>query len=88
MLLAEGVNVASHRAVRRLFGFHLVKTGKLAARLAKILAEGQDDRFLADYDAWFHPERERVKKRVGEAEEFLKAIKAMLGKGTTSKTEL
>lgn len=77
-LLAEGVDVSSHRAVRRLFGLHLIKPGKLPIRLAKILAEEQDDRFLADYDAWFHPERERAEKRVGEAGEFLVAIKAFL----------
>ena len=29
VLLAEGVNVTSHRAVRRLFGQHLIKSGKL-----------------------------------------------------------
>lgn len=78
VLLAENVNVSSHRSVRRLFGLHLVKPGKVAARLAKILAEEQDDRFLADYDAWFHPERERVEKRVREAGEFLAAIKTYL----------
>ncbi|ALA57013.1 HEPN domain-containing protein [Nitrospira moscoviensis] len=79
-LLAEGVTVSSHRSVRRLFGLHLVKPGKLAVRLAKILAEEQDDRFLADYDAWFHPERERVDKRVSEAGEFLATIKNYLAR--------
>jgi uncharacterized protein (UPF0332 family) len=78
VLLAENVNVSSHRSVRRLFGLHLVKPEKVAVRLAKILAEEQDDRFLADYDAWFHPERERVEKRVREAGEFLAAIKTYL----------
>ena len=78
VLLAEGVNVSSHRAVRRLFGRHLIKPGKLTVRLAKILAEEQDDRFLADYDAWFHPERERAEKRVKEAGEFPVAIRAFL----------
>ncbi|MDN5942530.1 MAG: HEPN domain-containing protein [Nitrospira sp.] len=78
VLLAEGVNVSSHRAVRRLFGQYLIKSGKLAVRLAKILAEEQDDRFLADYDAWFHAERERAEKRVGEAAEFLAVITTFL----------
>lgn len=77
-LLAGGIHVSSHRSVRRLFGFHLIKTAKLDVRLAKILAEEQDDRFLADYDAWFHPERERAEKRVKEAAEFLSAIDAFL----------
>lgn len=77
-MLTEGIQVSSHRSVRRLFGFHLIKTAKLDVRLAKILAEEQDDRFLADYDAWFHPERERAEKRVKEAAEFLTAIVAFL----------
>lgn len=78
VLLAEGVSVSSHRAVRRLFGRHLIKPGKLAIRLAKILAEEQDDRFLADYDAWFHVEHERAEKRVSEAGEFLAVITTFL----------
>jgi uncharacterized protein (UPF0332 family) len=78
VLLAEGVNVTSHRAVRRLFGQHLIKSGKLSAHLATILAEEQDDRMLADYDVLFDPERERVQKRVDDAEAFLVAIRIFL----------
>ena len=78
VLLAEGVNVTSHRAIRRLFGQHLIKTGKLPPRLATILAEEQDDRALADYDVLFDPEPERVQKRVADAEDFLRAIKVFL----------
>ena len=77
-LLAEGVSVSSHRAVRRLFGSHLIKPGKLTVRPAKILAEEQDDRFRADYDAWFHAEHDRAEKRVSEAAEFLAAIDLFL----------
>jgi len=77
-LLAHGVSVASHRAVRRLFGQHLIKSGKLAAHLAQILAEEQDDRMLADYDVLFYPELDRVQQRVADAEVFLTAIKDFL----------
>jgi len=70
--------VTSHRAVRRLFGQHLIKSGKLSAHLATILAEEQDDRILADYDVLFDPECERVQKRVDDAEAFLVAIKVFL----------
>ena len=78
LLLAEGVNVTSHRAIRRLFGQHLVKTGKVPPRMATILAEEQDDRVLADYDVLFDPEPDRVQKRVVDAEEFLRATKVIL----------
>jgi uncharacterized protein (UPF0332 family) len=78
VLLAEGVTVSSHRAVRRLFGQHLIKPGKLAPHLAAILAEEQDDRALADYDVLFHPEPERVQKRVADAEAFLAVSRTFL----------
>lgn len=77
-LLAHGVSVASHRAVRRLFGQHLIKSGKLAAHLAQILAEEQDDRMLADYDVLFDPELDRAQQRVADAETFLTAINVFL----------
>lgn len=70
----------SHKAVRRLFGQHLVTTGKLDRGYATILAEEQDDRYLADYDVIFHPEKDRVKKRIKDAEQFLKAMKKYLRK--------
>lgn len=70
--------MTSHRAVRRLFGQHLIKSGKLPAHLATILAEEQDDRMLADYDVLFDPDRERVQKRVDDAEVFLVAVKVFL----------
>ena len=78
VLLAEGVRVKSHKAVRRLFGQHMIKTGKLASRYAAILAEEQDDRYLADYDVIFNPEKERVEKRIDDARKFLETIKRFL----------
>ena len=77
-LLAEGVAVTSHRGVRRLFGQHLIKAGKLPSSLAEVLADEQDDRILADYDVLFEPELDRVQKRVADAEEFLAAVKTFL----------
>lgn len=77
-LLAEGVTVTSHRGVRRLFGQHLIKAGKLPSSLAEVLADEQDDRILADYDVLFEPELDRVQKRVADAEEFLAAVKTFL----------
>lgn len=78
VLLAEGVRVKSHKAVRRLFGQHVIKTGKLDSRYAAILAEEQDDRYLADYDVIFIPEKERVEKRIADADKFLETIKTFL----------
>jgi len=78
VLLVQGVNVESHRAVRRLFGQHLIQTGKMDAKYSKILAEEQDDRYLADYDVIFSPEKERCQKRIEDAMAFLDAVKQYL----------
>lgn len=79
-LLVESINVESHRAVRRLFGQHLIQTGKINVKYSIILAEEQDDRYLADYDVVFSPEKEQCQKRVEDAENFLGAIKEHLKK--------
>jgi uncharacterized protein (UPF0332 family) len=77
-LLTEGVAVTSHRGVRRLFGQHLIKAGKLPSSLAEVLADEQDDRILADYDVLFEPELDRVQKRVADAGDFLATVKTFL----------
>ncbi|MDR4509313.1 MAG: HEPN domain-containing protein [Candidatus Brocadiaceae bacterium] len=77
-LLSEHVMVDSHEAVKRLFGMHLVKTGKIDVRLSKILREEQDERFLADYDVSFSPEAERVEKRINDAGYFFEVMNEYL----------
>lgn len=78
VLLGEHTMVDSHEAVKRLFGMHLVKTGKIDAKFSKILREEQDERFLADYDVSFSPEPERVEKRIKDAECFLEGMNSYL----------
>ncbi|MEW6408649.1 MAG: HEPN domain-containing protein [Nitrospirota bacterium] len=80
VLLVENINVESHRAVKRLLGQHLIQTGRIDAKYSRILAEEQDDRYLADYDVIFSPERERVQQRVEDAVVFLNAMKSYLEK--------
>lgn len=74
VLLSEGAMVSSHEAVKRLFGMHLIKTGKIEQKYSKILSEEQDERYLADYDVAFSPEQERVEKRIKDAEDFCDAM--------------
>ena len=74
VLLMENVKVYSHEAVKRLFGMHLIKTGKIEPEYSKIMREEQDDRYLADYDVAFIVEAERVKKRIEDAEYFFEAM--------------
>ena len=78
VLLGEHIIVGSHEAVKRLFGMHLIKTGKIDVKFSKILREEQDERFLADYDVSFSPEKERVEKRIKDAERFFDVMSSYL----------
>ncbi len=78
VLLSQNVSVYSHDAVKRLFGSYMVKTGKIEKTYAKMLSEAQDERYLADYDVAFQPEKTRVKKRILDAEKFLNAMVVFL----------
>ena len=44
------VSVASHAAVRRMFGLHLVRSGEIEPEWSAYLIESLDDRLAADYD--------------------------------------
>ncbi|MFW6169257.1 MAG: HEPN domain-containing protein [Planctomycetota bacterium] len=79
LLIGEGFAPQSHEAVKRLFGLHLVNTGKLDTHHAHILREAQDDRALADYDVAFVPQEERVRQRVSNAELFVTEALRFLG---------
>lgn len=72
------INVESHRGVRRLFGQHLIKTGKIADKYARILSAEQDERLKADYDALYFADEEDARECVSDAGEFLAAIKNYL----------
>lgn len=77
-ILSKNVSAKSHEAVKRLFGLHLVKTGDIADRFGAILRQEQDDRYLADYDVTFFPEKDRVEQRINDATLFLAEIKSYL----------
>ena len=61
-LAMEGVEPQSHRAVRRMFGLHLVKTGKIERDFATILTAEQEDREISDYDIHVEIERDTAQK--------------------------
>lgn len=49
-LSVVGIEPDTHKAVRRMFGLYLVKTGKVEKEFAKILTAEQEDREICDYD--------------------------------------
>jgi uncharacterized protein (UPF0332 family) len=83
MLLSEAVTVASHEAIKRLFGLHFVKTKKIDSHFADILRWEQDDRILADYDVAFVPAEELARVRIEDARKFVNMATAFLKDLTT-----
>jgi uncharacterized protein (UPF0332 family) len=73
-----GVEPDTHDGVRRMFGLHLVKTGKIEKEFAKIFTAEQEDREIGDYAIYINIEKERANQRVNEAEKFLKRIEQYL----------
>ncbi len=77
-LTTVGIEPESHRAVRRMFGLHLVKTGKIEKDFAKILTAEQEDREIGDYDIHIEIEKDTAAKRVRDAEKFVKRFEKYL----------
>ena len=77
-LATAGVEPESHHAVRRMFGLHLVKTGKIEREFARILTAEQEDREIGDYDIDIEIEQDTAIKRVQDAEKFTERIEKFL----------
>ena len=77
-LVEIGVEPESHRAVRKMFGLHLVKTGKIEKDFASILTAQQEDREIGDYDIHIEIEQDTAEKRVLDAEDFILRIEKFL----------
>ena len=77
-LAIEGVEPQSHHAARRMFGLHLVKTGKIEKEFARILTAEQEDREIGDYDIHIEIEQDTALKRVLDAEKFVERIEKYL----------
>jgi len=78
-LVTVGIEPESHYAVRRMFGLHLVKSGKIEKDFAKILTAEQEDREIGDYDIHIEIEQDTALKRVHDAEKFIQRIEKYLG---------
>ena len=78
VLLSEGIQVDTHDAVKRLFGFNLIKTRKIDKIFAIILREEQDDHLLADYDVTFIPDVDQVESRLNDAYKFVQRMEQFL----------
>lgn len=77
-LHVHDVVVESHAAVRRMFGLHLVKSGKIEPNWAAYLTAGLNDRLAADYDVETEFSKKEARSECVRAREFLKRIKRYL----------
>jgi hypothetical protein len=77
-LLAVDIAPTSHRAVKKMFGLHLVKTGKMEKEFAEIITAQQEDREIGDCDIHTEIEPDRAAKRVADAEKFIGRIEKYL----------
>ncbi|MBE0477501.1 HEPN domain-containing protein [Candidatus Aerophobetes bacterium] len=77
-LTLSKIEVDTHNGVRRMFGLHLVKTGKIEKEFAKILTREQEDREMGDYEVGVEIEEETARQRVNEAEKFIRRIEQYL----------
>ena len=77
-LYVHDVTTASHAAVRRMFGLHLIQTGEIESEWASHLGEILDDRLAADYDVEAQFTFEEANEAYQQARAFLDRIRTYL----------
>jgi uncharacterized protein (UPF0332 family) len=83
-LFVHDVAAASHAAVRRLFGRHLISTGAIERQWSSHLGEGLDDRLAADYDARAAFSAAETRQECQRARDFVERIRRyLLAQGLT-----
>ena len=82
------VTVDSHAALRRLFGAHLVRGGKIEREWSAQLRVGLEDRLAADYDAGYVVAAEDARREVERAEAFVAHIRRYLVDNALTDPEL
>jgi uncharacterized protein len=82
------VAVASHAAVRRMFGLHLVRSGEIEPEWSAYLIESLDDRLAADYDVETDFSKEDARDECRRSREFLNRVRRYLLKKGLKEKEL
>lgn len=87
-LHVHDIATESHPAVRRMFGLHLVKPGKIEPEWSAYLVESLDDRLAADYDVETSFSRDDARAECRQSREFLGRVKRYLLKNGLKEVEL
>lgn len=83
-LLVHDIETASHAAVRRMFGLHLISSNEIERKWANVLSETVDDRLDADYGLTVRFSTEVTQSIYERAKAFLDRVREYLhSKGVT-----
>ena len=78
LLMRDGVEVGSkHSAVVSAFGREYAKTGKIDPQYHRMFIEDFEWRQKADYDVYWHADRETADGRLDDARQFISQITKM-----------
>jgi uncharacterized protein len=77
-LYVHNVATASHAAVRRMFGLHLIQSGDIEGEWGSHLGEILDDRLAADYDVEAEFSIEEANATCEQARAFLDRIESYM----------
>lgn len=80
LLAAEGIDVASHRALLAAFGKDMVKTGRVDAQYHRMLLDAFDLRQTADYDVQADVDLATAREAFCAARDFIGMAEAILKK--------
>lgn len=87
-LLVHDVTVENHAALRRRFGEHLVREGRIEREWSVQLRVGLEDRLAADYDAVHVVAAEDALQEVARAQAFVARIRRYLLDNALTATDL
>ena len=77
-LYVHDVDATSHAGVKRMFGLHLVQSGRIETRWSRCLGEGLDDRLEADYNVFISYSQEETRQECERAQGFLDRLREYL----------
>jgi uncharacterized protein (UPF0332 family) len=87
-LAVRDILAETHKAVRRMFGLHLIKTGAIQPEWAAHLGGTLDDRLAADYNAEAPVSEQDARLAYRQARQFERRIRDYLLSEGFTRTEL
>jgi uncharacterized protein (UPF0332 family) len=87
-LHVQGVSADTHAGVRRMFGLHLIKPGKIEPEWSTPLGETLDERLSADYDPQVSFSAKEARAACREARAFVTRIRRYLLENSFTRSHL